>query len=376
MRTMPLSLLLLVNTALSAQAQDSTDVLRQALDRMPEMVLTNPAAMQVSFLDAQAWLALSGGEATDAAMMRLSIARNIAPLDVLNYGGLSSWEEKAGIAFDDISYFAGFGQPPMTIGYWGFDSADTASQLIVNLKQRDFTAVAGAVDGTVGNGEPNVTNLQNRDPANPWLGALGKSSFALAFDDVVIQATAPEAMDAMTRIDPSAGNNEILVAALNGLSATVGVDQGQIVQAVVISPAFGLEGVDPAAVLGSGNIDEAKAALEAAMEEGLEGIPPYVGGILADVQYQDGPAVSVSLTYADCETADSAIAALEARWTENMTESARIEGQSVAGKDTLCAAVVSFIGQDSGDASNPLLTETLHRYMSRDFNLLQIGTAS
>ncbi|MDH4992364.1 hypothetical protein QEZ48_16230 [Aquamicrobium lusatiense] len=376
MRAIPLLLFLLTGTALAAQAHDGTDVLHRALASMPEIVLTSPNAMQVSFLDVQAWRGLSGGEASAPAMRRLSIAGGIAPLDALNYGGLDSWEEKAGIAFDKIGYFAGFGQPPMAIGYWGFDSSDAASQLIDNLRQRDFAPVAGPVEGTLGNGEPNVTNLQNRDPANPWVGPLGRSSFALALDDVVIQAPAPEAMAAMTRNEPSAVDHDVLAAALDGLSGTVGVDQGQIIQAAIISPAFGLEGFDPAALFETTNIEDAKAALEASMEEGVQGIPPYVGGILADVQYEDGPAVSVSLIYADCEAADSAIAALKARWVENMTEVARIEGKSVAGDGALCAAVMSFVGEDPGDAGNPLLTETLHRYMSRDFNLLRIGTAS
>nr|WP_314262462.1 hypothetical protein [uncultured Devosia sp.] len=211
---------------------------------------------------------------------------------------------------------------------------------------------------------------------NPWIGAIGKSSFALALDDVVIQAPAPEAMAALTKTDPSVADNTILAAALDGLSGSVKSDGHQIVQAVVISPAFGLADIDPAAVIGATSIDEAKTVLEAAMFEGTQGIPPYLGGIVADVQHELGPTVTIALTYPDCETADKSVAALEERWAANMATVAQANGLSIAAEGALCAAVVSFIGEDAGDAGNPLFVETLSRHTRREFNLLQIGAAS
>lgn len=374
MRLIPLSLVLLAGTAFAAQAQDNTETLRTALDHMPEMLLTNPDPMQVYFFDVQAWLGLSAGEPTSAGMMRLSIAQNIEALGVLNYGGLGTWDEKAGIPLDQISYFAGFGQPPLRISYWGFDSDAAALQLIENLGQRDFVAVDAAIDGILGNGEPNFTNLANRDPANPWLGPIGKSSFVLPIDHMVIRAPAPEAMAALAQIEPSAADNAMLATALDGLSATLGVDQGHIVQAMVISPAFGLESFDPAMLLGAAGIEEARAALEAAMDNSTKGIPPYLGGILADTQLEGRPAVTVSLVYPDCDSAESAINVLETRWADNMDTPGEASSQSVTGNEgDLCAAVVSFTGDDASDAGNPLLQETINRFLSRDFNLLQIG---
>lgn len=374
MRLVPLSLLFLAGIAFPALAQDNTETLRKALDHMPEMLLTNPDAMQVYFLDVQAWRGLDAGEPTNAGLGRLTLAQHIEALGVLNYGGLDSWDEKAGIALADISYFAGFGQPPLRISYWGFDSNDTALQLIDTLGQRDFVAVDAAMDGILGNGEPNATNLANRDPANPWVGNTGRSSFVLPIDHMVVQAPAPEAMAAIAQIEPSVADNAMLATALDGLGATVGVDQGHIVQAMVISPAFGLESFDPAMLLGTTGIDEARAALEAAMDDSTKGIPPYLGGIFADTQLDGRPAVTVSLVYPDCDSAQSAINILETRWADNMNTPADARADAVNGDDSdLCAAVVSFIGEAAADAGNPLLHETIARFFNRDFNLLQIG---
>lgn len=376
MRLIPLSLALLAGTALPVLAQDSTETLRQALSGMPEMLLTNPDPMQIFFLDVPVWRGLADGEVSDTALMRLNIARNIAPLEVLNYGALDIWDEKAGVPLAEISYFAGFGVPPSMVGYWGFDDASTAGDLIETLKTRDFVAVDGPAEGIFGNGEPYRQNLQGRDPANPWVGPLGRSHFVLPLGHAVIQAPAPEAMAALTQIEPSAADNVVIEVALDGLSGVVDVDQDRIVQAMVISPAFGLENLDPALLLGMQDIEAARAALEAAAQESLEGVPPYLGGIVADVQLGNRPAVIVSLAYPDCQSADKAIEGLQLRWTEHMESEAEISGRSVANAGSLCAAVVSFVGGETEDQSNLPLRETLDRFMGRNFNLLQIGMAA
>ncbi|WP_343315439.1 hypothetical protein AAIB41_11540 [Brucella sp. BE17] len=65
------------------------------------------------------------------------------------------------------------------------------------------------------------------------------------------------------------------IAALDGSGSTVGVEEASIVQAMVISPIFGLEALDPASILGVKRIDEARANLEAAAQPNAEGIPPF-----------------------------------------------------------------------------------------------------
>lgn len=76
--------------------------------------------MQIFFLDTSAWRGLGNGEVNQDTAMRLNIVRNITPLDVLNYGGLDNWDEKAGIPLSDISYLAGFGTPSSMGGLLGF----------------------------------------------------------------------------------------------------------------------------------------------------------------------------------------------------------------------------------------------------------------
>lgn len=375
MRLIAFSLALFASTSVPAMAQDSTETLRQALSGMPEMLLTNPDPMQIFFLDVSAWRGLGAGEVNQETVMRLSIARNIAPLDVLNYRGLDNWDEKAGIPLSDISYLAGFGMPPSMVAYWGFDEAATGEQLMDTLRSREFVAVDGPVAGIFGNGEPNHHDLQAREPDNPWRGPLGRAHFVLPVGNAIIQAPVPEAMAALTEIEVSAADNAILATALDGLDGALGVEEGSIVQAMVISPAFGLEALDPASLIGAQTIEEARSSLEAAAQQNAEGIPPFFGGIIADIEVDNRPAIAVSLSYADCQSADQAVALLEARWTENMKSTAEISGHSVANAGSYCAAVVTFAGADE-DQANPLLREMLDGVMTRQFNLLQIGMSA
>jgi hypothetical protein len=400
MRLKTLALLLLAGSSAPVMAQDSIETpqawrvmvdhpvdnladgriatLRQALSQIPEMVLTNPTEMQVFFFDVQAWRALADGEPGVGALNRLALAQSIEAVQVFGYRGLEDWDNKAGVPLDEISYFAGFGQPPFMISYWGLRDNAAAGALIDTLASRDFTEANGPVPGTLGNGEPNAIDIQNRDPANPWRGALGKSYFVVQDENAVIQAPAPEAMALLaTNFEASAADSPVMTSALDGMLAAVGVDEGRIVQAMVISPAFGLGGFDPASALFSnpGDIDATRAALEEAFEESAQGIPPYFGGIVADVQFGDRPALVVSLAYPDCASADDAVAALQARWAAGMDSGIEAEtsGQSVANSGELCAAVVHFVGEPNEDGNNLVLGETMSRFMRRDFNLLQIG---
>jgi len=375
MRTISLSLALLAATAAPGLSQDSTERLRSALSGMPELLLTNPDPMQIFFLDVSAWRGLGDTENTAAALGRLPIASFIGALEPFRTHGYEGWDEKAGVALDDIRYFAGFGSHPNTISYWGFEDHTGPEGLIAALAARDFVPTPGAADGVLGNGEPNAMNPAARDASDPWRGTFGKTHFVMPLGSTVIQAPAPQTFEMLAATEPSAAHQEVVQSALDGLSRTFGVDEGQIVQAVVISPMFGLDGGDPAALLGAPDLDAARAAVEAAMEESLKGIPPYLGGIIADTQFGKQPAVTVSLTYPDCAIAEVAIDALKLRWTDNMATKAEISGQSVAGSSDLCAAVVNFVGDAVEDQANPLLNETFNQYYSRQFNLLQIGLA-
>src|SRR5690606_31246582 len=122
-----------------------------------------------------------------------------------------------------------------------------------------------------------------RNPADPWRSSVGAATFAAARDNAIIQAAMPEALPMMLADAPAAGGNPIVVAALGGLEAILGDDL--LVQAMLISPAFGLGSLDAAALLTQGgDIDSIRQKLEAELEAGSRGIPPYFGGIIADSQ--------------------------------------------------------------------------------------------
>ncbi|MFP3701007.1 hypothetical protein SB758_36625, partial [Burkholderia sp. SIMBA_013] len=80
MRMKALALCLMTGFAATAAAQDSTLTLRQALKQMPQVVLSSTDAMQIVFLDVQAWRGLEPAAPSADGMRRLSIARQIRPL--------------------------------------------------------------------------------------------------------------------------------------------------------------------------------------------------------------------------------------------------------------------------------------------------------
>lgn len=379
MRLKLVPLLLLLGGVIPASAEESTHKLRQALGQMPQVILSNPSGMQAYFLDVPAWRGTSEGDTTVAGLRRLVLAQGIETVQGLQANdALSAWNTKAGLPFDEISYFAGFGSPPMSISYWGLRDASAAKNLMDALGERGFTPVGGAASGILGNGAPNAISPKDRDPSDPWRGPLGRSAFAMPIGNAILKAPAPEAMAQLARTDPSAADNVFVAAALDGLDGMLDGDGGTIVQAAVLSPGLGLEQFDPAPLLSSspGNIAAAKAAIEAGAEAAGKGIPPYFGGILADVDADDRPVMIVSLVYPDCDIADAAVARLKSRWAEGpgADVEAEIDGRSVATPGGVCAAVTAFAGE-AGEPGNTVLQQTVDRLMTRNFNLFQIGMA-
>jgi hypothetical protein len=379
MRVKLVPLLLLMWAVVPATAEESTHKLREALGQMPQIILSNPSGMQAYFLDVPAWRGTMGSDMSSAGLIRLVLAQGIETVRGLQTAdALAAWDVKAGLPFDEISYFAGFGSPPMSISYWGLRDSSAAGRLMEALGERGFTPVGGAGSGILGNGAPNAISPKDRDPSDPWRGPLGRSAFVMPIGNAILKAPVPEAMAQLARTDPSAADNAFVAVALDGLDGMLDEDRGTIVQAAVLSPGLGLEQFDPARLLSSapGDIAAAKAALEAGAADAGKGVPPYFSGILADVDGGDRPVMIVSLAYPECATADAAVAKLESRWTEGPGTSveAEIDGQSVSTPGGLCAAVVAFAGQ-AGDADNVVLRQTIDRLMSRNFNLFQIGKA-
>lgn len=378
MRLKALALCVMAGFAASAAAQDSTQTLQQALKQIPQVILTSTDPMQVFFVDVQAWRGLETSGPSAEGMRRLSMAMGISPLASIGYG-LDQWSTNAKVPFDELSYFAAFGREPGNITYWGLKDKQAVGRFVDRLKQGDFVAVdAGGVAGVLANGAAHQNDLKKGNPRDPWRGYMGKTSFVMPLDAVLIQAPAPDGMKILSQPAPSVADSEVVAASLAGLKEAVPADRGQIVQAALISPVLGLSAVDPAKVLLSPRADAEtmKENFKAAAAANARGIPPYFGGVLADVQVDKAPAVVMSLSYADCATARQAVDGIDAAWKESMAGAvqAKFSGRTVeAGK--LCAAVVSLVSPTVGSAGNPILSQVMDSYMRREFTLLQIGAA-
>ncbi|WP_343737136.1 hypothetical protein [Achromobacter sp.] len=377
MRLKALALGLMTVSGTSVAAPDSTQTLQQALKQVPQVVLSAPEAIQISFLDVQALRGLEKTGPTADAMRRLSIAQAITPLQSIGHG-LDKWSDSAHIPFDELSYFAGFGQSPSNVTYWGLKDKQAAAKFVDRLKQAEFKPVESDVAGLLANGEPNKPDLTKATGQQPWRGTMGMPTFVLPLDTALVQAAGPTGMKTLSQTAPSVADSEIVAAAVAGLKEAVPSEGGRIVQAAVISPVFGLQGVDPAKVLSGspGDLDSAKQNLQAAAASSGRGIPPYFGGIIADVQVKDVPAVVISLSYADCAAAQQAVDGVGAAWKQGMaaTVQADVKGHTVqAGK--MCAAVVSLTAPKAENVGNPILSQIMNRYMQRDASVLQIGSS-
>ena len=377
MRVRALALGLVTVCGTSVAAQDSTHTLQQAFKQVPQLVLTAPEAMQFVFLDVQAWRGLEKAGPTADGMRRLSIAQAINPLQSIGYG-LDKWSDSAKVPFDELSYFAGFGQAPGNVTYWGLKDKESAAKLMDRLKQADFKTVNGDVAGLMANGEANKPDMTKATGQDPWRGTMGMPTFVLPLDAALVQASSPTGMKTLAQPTPSVADSEMVAASVAGLRQAVPSGGGQIVQAAIVSPVIGLQGVDPAKVLTSspGDMEAAKQKLQALAESSGRGIPPYFGGIIADVQIKNVPGVVISLSYAGCSTAKQAVDGIGAAWTQSMASAvqAEVSGRTVqAGK--LCAAVVSMIAPKAENAGNPILAQIMNRYMRRDLTVLQIGSS-
>lgn len=364
---------MLLTASVPALAQ-GLDPLQDALIKMPEMILSNPAPTQFHFVDMTALQTLAARESTElnvALLTRAAVGGTLPPFNALQMGGPGAWNEKSAVDVKDVRYFAGFGDVPNTISIWGLGGDDAAANLIAALDAGEFDA-AGA-EGIIGNGKPMAMNPSKMDPADPWRSRVGAATFAAAKGNAIIQAPVPEALPVLLADAPSAGENAVVSAALAGLETALGDDL--LVQAMLISPAFGLGSIDPAALLAPGaDFDTIRQKLEADLKAGTAGIPPYFGGFVADAQGEQ-PAVLIALTYADCETAGVAAEQMEQRWRDTMPGTAQgdMETTSLKGADSLCAATLKVVGQNDSSLSNPIFQGFFDAYLRRDFTALQIG---
>ncbi|MGE8106640.1 hypothetical protein ACQKP1_23410 [Allorhizobium sp. NPDC080224] len=362
--------------ALAAGTGTGTGTLGDALSKFPQSVLTSTEPMQAYFVDMTLVQKL-GGEAVEEqgfARTRVDFAM-IEALKPLMMGGVETWKQNSGIDLAQVRYFAGMGVPPQMVSVWGLDSEATATSLLSSLSEGEFEP-AGA-DGVIGNGEPMKVNIQAREIGNPWRDEMGRATFVSQSGDALVQSSTPDAVAGFLESDETVRDHPVVAALLGSLDAVS--DTGGVVQAILISPTFGLQNADPSSITLSGSVDmdELRSQMAAALEQAGRGVPPYFGGIIADLQ-KDQPELAMALAYPDCSMAETAAQIVEQRWTDTMAESgpATVKTSTFEGAGGLCAAAITVAAEsDPTHATNPHAKAVFAKIMRRQFDVLQIGTA-
>lgn len=364
----------------AAFAAGATHVLREALGALPAEILLNPDPIQAEFIDVRALFGLSEQVNSEAGVLRrATLAQGLRPMQTLQRSGadaaaLAAWEAAGGVGLDDVRYFAGFGQPPVVLTLWGLTDSATVGQVMDGLSARGFAPVAEHT-AMWANGASMEVDFAQREPGNPWRGDLGQSSFVGPAGDALVHASGPAPVAFVMGAGGGAADNVIIATALAGLDMAVG--DHALVQAMVFSPAIGLSAGPDMSGLITPNVTPAQVqeAYAAAIAAAGEGVPPYFGGIVADVQFGERPGVSVALSYGDCAMAEQAASVAETRWHASLAHAGAVETEAmaVAFGDAGCAAVLNVIGEPGGAEVNRLLNALMGQIMQRQPGVLSIG---
>lgn len=370
MRRSVIAASLLLTTSVPSLAQN-LDALGDALNNLPATVLTQDRGDLAYFVDIHAINGLGEDHPDIRPYFRLMVGTDINALNSLPGTDAAEWEGKAGTAIDQLRSLTGYGQPPNVVNLWGLADEAAATDMIAALEARGFET-AGA-QGVIGNGEPLRMDPQQRDPSDPWRTMIGAAQFAAAKGDSIVQAQTPQEALLVSTPQPALGENPIFQIALDGLEQSVG--DSWIIQATIISPLFGIGGMDPALVLSpSADMDETRQNLEEQMAALGKGIPPYLGGIIADVQ-GERVGLAIALAYPDCDIAQTAAELIETRWSEMAAEAAQgqLTAHTAEGEGGLCAATLSVYIDNENLELNPAYRLVLDAYFSRHPGILQIG---
>lgn len=370
MRYSVIAATLMLTTSAPALAQN-LDALRDGLNHLPATLMFEQHGDIAYFLDVQVMMGLGANDSAVRPFFRAMPTASINALDSLARTEPAEWEAKAGTTIDTLRYFAGHGRPPEAISYWGLADDTAASDMIARLQTIGFESAG--VPGVVGNGEALRFDPAKRNPSDPWRSQVGAAQFAAVKGTNVVQAPTPQAAVLAAAQKPSLGETPIIQTALAGLDRSVG--DSQIVQVQVISPIFGMAGLDPAVLLSpSPDMEETRKRMEEQMATLGQGIPPYLGGLVADVQHEQS-GVGIALAYSDCSIAQEAADAIAARWSEMAGDAAQgdITATTAEGEGGFCAATVSvFVDADSPEQS-PAYRVLIESYMRGQAGILQIG---
>lgn len=366
MRRSVLAASLLLTTSASTLA-GNLDALRDSLDHLPATIFVQEHGDLAYFVDVQALTALAQSNDGQMPGTRLMLGADMNGLETLLRSERSDWEAKSGTSLDQLRYFTSYGRPPNGVSIWGLSDEAAASDLIASLETQGFEPFGET--GVVGNGEPMAAALDMRDPTDPWRTRIGAAQFAALKGSTVVQTGTPQSAMLVAVDQPAIGQNEIVQMAVAGLGEAVG--EGSIMQAVVISPFFGMAGLDPAAFISpSASVEEMREQAEQQMAALSEGIPPYLGGIIADVQH-DSPGATIALAYPDCAMAEQAAEAVAQRWEE--TSGGNITTGTVEGESGLCAATINAITSADAPEHNPSYRSLIEPFVRGEPGPLQIG---
>lgn len=190
-----------------------------------------------------------------------------------------------GIEPYELNFLAFYGQSPSQSVAWGMNPTIQA-KLVRHLTQLGFSPVKGA-EHTFQNGELGVLNLDAADPNNPWRWTAGAASLVKDTPTLFYQSQSEAALRTVQQ-QPSALQAEAGAT----LSEYYGAAADLVTQALFFSFAFGSL---------AGGIAE-------------DGLPPYLGGMLADLHGIGGEKTLLTLVYPNCAQAAKATAVLQAHW--------------------------------------------------------------
>lgn len=364
------SLLLTISAPAFAQ---NLYALSDGLSHLPATILAQDHGDVAYFVDVQVVSGLGSDTPGAKPFSRVLSGADLAPLQSLQLAEPAEWEAKAGTTLDKLVYVTGYGRAPNGHTFWGLADETAVTAMIAALEARGFKT-AGA-PGVVGNGEPQKMDPAMRDVTDPWRTMIGAAQFAAARGSNIVQAQTPQAAMLATVPQPTLGEDPIIQTALAGLAKSIG--DSQLVQAVVISPLFGMTGLDPAAILSpSADLEETKRKMAEQMTTLGSGVPPYLAGIVADVQ-GDTQGVGIALAYPDCAIAQQAADVLASRWVEMAGEHAQgeITADTAEGQDGMCAATLSVYLDANDTPQNPAYRAIVETHMRGQAGVLQIGAS-
>ncbi len=235
------------------------------------------------------------------------------------------WPELTGLSFEAIGWIALSGAPPAMVtilGGSGSDPVAEAAAMAAALEPRGF---APQQEGEVAfwwRGEDFSISLSEREPDDPFGGALGQAARLGLVNGALIHAAGWEpALAAAAAVSggPSLAGDP-LVAAL-AAALTAGEDGTAVMQAMMI----GAPSLDPFQILTDPETgaprDPAAAAAVIEAAVGEDALPPYFAAALAETLTPAGELrLVVALAYPDRATAETARSLLKERTPLTMPE--------------------------------------------------------